>query len=1119
MPRDPLPDDPRWYKDAVIYQVHVKGFADSDADGLGDFDGLTSRLDYVQDLGATAIWVLPFYPSPLRDDGYDIADYTDVHAAYGDMRSFRRFLREAHRRGIRVITELVLNHTSEAHPWFQRARRAPPGSRWRDFYVWSNAADRYAEARIIFQDFETSNWTWDNEAQAYYWHRFYSHQPDLNFASADVRRAMMRVLDRWLELGVDGVRLDAVPYLFEKEGTNCENLPETHAFLRDLRAHVDRRFPNRMLLAEANQWPEDAVAYFGDGDECHMAFHFPVMPRLFMAVQMEHRLPIIDILEQTPHIPETAQWAMFLRNHDELTLEMVTDEERDYMYRRYAADPRMRVNLGIRRRLAPLLQNDRRKIELLNGLLFSLPGTPIVYYGDEIGMGDNVYLGDRDSVRTPMQWSGDRNAGFSRANPQQLYLPVVIDPEYHYEALNVEAQQRNPSSLWWWMRRIIALRNRHPVFGRGEIEFLDPDNSKVLAFLRCMPDSGDPGSETVLVVANLSRYAQQVELDLRRFDGARPVELFGNTSFTPVTTSPYPLTLAPHAFHWFLVDARAVGDRGPSRPHPTISLPRQDPAALFTGRGRRQLVNALASYIPTQRWFAGKARDVNDIELLDVVPLEVRRKPVGYVVIVRVEYGEGEPENYVIPVTLVKRARASDAAATADGVIAMVDGASGLALCDGSDDPQIATALANLVRRSTGAPGDSGKLAGSPTRLLRSLLGREPFDGAVRALGAEQSNTSVLIGDKLLLKLIRKVEPGPHPDVEIGRHLSEVARFPNVAPFLGVIEYQRPRSAPMTLASLTGFVPNEGDAWTHTLDELGRFYEVAAAEGIDALTPTDWPRRRLADGLQEEPPGRMVAIAAESIESAHHLGLRTAQLHRALATGDDEAFRPLPFTRLHQRSLYQSLRSDARAALRLLNRRIGAIDPSLVEVAQRFASRENLLIGRYARLTRDVIDVSRIRIHGDLHLGQVLVAGTDVVFIDFEGEPARPVGERVIKRTSFRDVAGMLRSYDYAARLALGQVIDRGVATAESSEPLETWGRLWVEWVSRSFVDGYLREAAGERFVPSSAWGVDLLLDISLLQKAVYELTYELANRPAWTHLPLRALDEMTTRLEWEHAG
>ncbi len=497
-----LPDDPLWFKDAVIYEVHPRAFFDSDGDGRGDFAGLTQKLHYLQDLGVTVIWVLPFFASPLRDDGYDISDYKSVHSAYGSLRDFKIFVREAHARGLRVVTELVLNHTSDQHAWFQKSRRAKPGSKWRDFYVWSDSPEKYPEVRIIFQDFETSNWTWDPMAQAYFWHRFYSHQPDLNYDSPHVRKAVFEAVDFWLSLGVDGLRLDAVPYLYQREGTNCENLPETHAFLKDLRRHVEAKFGNRMLLAEANQWPEDAAAYFGEGDECHMAFHFPIMPRLFIALRQEDRFPIVDVLEQTPPIPDSCQWATFLRNHDELTLEMVTDEERDYMYRVYAEDQQMRINLGIRRRLAPLLNNHRRKIELMTSLLFSLPGTPVLYYGDEIGMGNNVYLGDRNGVRTPMQWNPDRNAGFSRANSQQLYLPVIIDPEYHYESINVETQLQNPSSLLCWMKRFIALRKRYKAFGRGTTEFLHPDNRKVMAFVRRYQD------ECLLIVANLSRYVQ-----------------------------------------------------------------------------------------------------------------------------------------------------------------------------------------------------------------------------------------------------------------------------------------------------------------------------------------------------------------------------------------------------------------------------------------------------------------------------------------------------------------------------------------------------------------------------------------------------------------------------------
>ncbi|PIW64846.1 MAG: maltose alpha-D-glucosyltransferase, partial [Candidatus Omnitrophica bacterium CG12_big_fil_rev_8_21_14_0_65_50_5] len=520
-----MDDEVLWYKDAVIYQMHVRSFFDSDGDGIGDFKGAAEKLAYLQDLGVTAVWILPFYPSPLKDDGYDIAEYMDVNPSYGTLQDFKIFLKEAHNRGIRVITELVINHTSVDHPWFQRSRRAAPGSSHRNFYVWSDTTEKYQDTRIIFKDFETSNWAWDPVAQAYYWHRFYSHQPDLNFDNPDVQKALFQVLDFWLAMGVDGMRLDAVPYLFEREGTNCENLPETHAFLKKLRAHVDKKFKGRMILAEANQWPEDAVAYFGEGDECQMAFHFPIMPRLFMSIHMEDRYPIVDILKQTPDIPENCQWALFLRNHDELTLEMVTDEERDYMYRVYANDPQARINLGIRRRLAPLLGNHRRKIELMNGLLFSLPGTPIIYYGDELGMGDNIYLGDRNGVRTPMQWSADRNAGFSHTNPQRLFLPISMDPGYHYENINVETQQNNPHSLLWWMKRLVSLQRKHQAFGRGSIEFLQPENKRVLVFIRKFE------SETILVVANLSRFVQYAELDLSAYKSMMPVEMFGRIEF------------------------------------------------------------------------------------------------------------------------------------------------------------------------------------------------------------------------------------------------------------------------------------------------------------------------------------------------------------------------------------------------------------------------------------------------------------------------------------------------------------------------------------------------------------------------------------------------------------
>src|SRR5437879_3893536 len=647
-----IDNDPFWYKDAILYEVHVRTFHDDRGDGRGDFRGLTRKLGYLEDLGVTAIWILPFYPSPLRDDGYDIADYTDVHPHYGRIEDFQEFLNEAHRRGMRVITELVINHTSDQHPWFQRARLAPAGSVERDFYVWSDTADKFKDARIIFKDFERSNWTWDPVAGQYYWHRFYSHQPDLNYDNPAVLAAILPILDFWMNMGVDGMRLDAIPYLVEREGTNCENLPETHEVLKKLRAHVDTHFPNRMFLAEANQWPEDAVAYFGQGDECHMAFHFPVMPRLFMSIRMEDRFPIVDILAQTPSIPDSAQWALFLRNHDELTLEMVTDEERDYMYRAYTQDRLARLNLGIRRRLAPLLGNDRRRIELMNGLLFSLPGTPVLYYGDEIGMGDNIFLGDRNGVRTPMQWSADRNAGFSRATRQRLYLPVVTDPEYHYEAVNVEAQSANPHSTLSWMKRLIALRKRHRAFGRGTLELLRPENRKVLAFVRRYE------SEQILCVASLSRFLQVVELDLSHWKGLVPIELFGSTELPPIGDTPYYLTLGPHSFYWFSLEPKPsqqlLSDGSiTATTLPEIKLANGWDSVLF-GSAKERLEAILVPYIAQRRWFAGKARRMKSVSIADAIEVPGADRS-AYLLAIVVTCAEGGPDTYQAPVLYAQR--------------------------------------------------------------------------------------------------------------------------------------------------------------------------------------------------------------------------------------------------------------------------------------------------------------------------------------------------------------------------------------------------------------------------------------------------------------------------------
>src|SRR5580698_4493919 len=606
--------DPLWYKDAIIYELHVRAFKDSNGDGIGDFPGLIQKLDYLQELGVTCLWLLPFFPSPLKDDGYDISDYMNVHSMYGTMDDFKAFLAGAHERDLQVMIELVVNHTSDQHPWFQAARQSPDAPE-RDFYVWSDTDQKYKDARIIFTDTERSNWTWDPVAQQYYWHRFFSHQPDLNYDNPKVVEEVLKVMRYWLDMGVDALRVDAIPYLVEREGTSCENLPETHAVVRKLRKEIDADYSGRVLLAEANQWPTDVRPYFGDGDEFHMAFHFPLMPRIYMALRQEDRLPITDIIAQTPGIPDSCQWGLFLRNHDELTLEMVTNDERDYMYLAYSADPRMRINLGIRRRLAPLVDNNRRRIELLNSLLLSLPGTPILYYGDEIGMGDNIYLGDRNGVRTPMQWNGDRNAGFSRANPAKLYSPVVMDPVWGYEAVNVEAQQSDQSSLLNWMRNMIALRKLFQVFGRGTLKFLEPENRKILAYLR------ESDGETVLCVANLSRFAQPVRLDLSGMEGLIPVEMLGYVEFPPIDKTPYALTLGPYGFLWLELQGvrhskepvkESVGDL-------ELSVAGEDDwKGLFSGRMLTHLEEkVLPEFVARQRWFGGKSRHISATSIVD----------------------------------------------------------------------------------------------------------------------------------------------------------------------------------------------------------------------------------------------------------------------------------------------------------------------------------------------------------------------------------------------------------------------------------------------------------------------------------------------------------------------
>ncbi|MGE0540764.1 MAG: maltose alpha-D-glucosyltransferase [Dehalococcoidia bacterium] len=1110
----PVDSRPRWYEDAIMYEVHVRAFFDSNGDGIGDFRGFAQKLDYLQGLGVTAIWLLPFYPSPLKDDGYDIADYAAVHPSYGSLRDVKYFIREAHRRGLRVITELVCNHTSDQHPWFQRARRAKPGSAARNFYVWSDSQERYKDARIIFKDFETSNWTYDPLADAYYWHRFYHHQPDLNFESAQVRRAIKQALDFWLEIGIDGLRLDAVPYLYEREGTNCENLPETHAFLKDLRRHVDARFEDRMLLAEANQWPEDAVAYFGDGDECHMAFHFPLMPRMFMAIRMEDRFPIVDILAQTPSLPPSAQWALFLRNHDELTLEMVTDEERDYMYRVYANDPQMRINLGIRRRLAPLLGNNRRRIELMNGLLFSLPGTPVIYYGDEIGMGDNSYLGDRNGVRTPMQWSADRNAGFSPANPQKLYLPPIIDPEYHYQTINVEAQENNPNSLLWWMKRLIALRKRYQAFSRGSIEFLHPENRKVLVFTRRYED------QVILVVANLSRFVQAVELDLSAYERMVPVELFGQTRFPRIGELPYFLTLGPHSFYWFSLEPQRV-EVGPIS---TTVLPEVLPAVtvvngwedLLTGAGRTALSRILPDYLEPRRWFGGKARRLRSAQIRDAVPV---RYPSGvsYITFVDVEYLEGDAEAYVLPLTFAPGEKGDQVRYhVPHAIVARLEFENGKEpglLHDAMADRDFARALLDVIAGRRRVKGGGGDLRPSTTRWLRRVYTRGDEAPEPSIIKAEQSNTSIVFGDRLILKLYRRPDHGLNPDVEIGKFLTEIG-FPNVPPLAGAVEYQENGRDRRTILSLQGYIPNEGDAWQYTVDAFGQFFERVITERAGAPESAVSTRALLA--LSEHPiPASIHEEIGDYLEAARLLGQRTAELHAALAAHEhDPAFAPEPFTALYQRSLYQSFRSQTAQTLQLLRRQLPALPDEARLPARTVLESERELLARFRTVVDRRVGSARIRNHGDYHLGQVLYTGNDFMIIDFEGEPSRPITERRTKRSAMRDVAGMVRSFHYAAHTALRNQESGGFIRPERRDAMEPWARFWFQWVAATFIRSYRETARGTVFLPRDPDEAHTLLDVYLLEKAMYELQYELNNRPDWVRTPLHGIIQLLGDVE-----
>ncbi len=1094
-----IESDPQWYKDAIIYELHVKAFFDSNDDGIGDFPGLIQKLDYLQDLGVTCLWLLPFYPSPLRDDGYDIADYHGVHPSYGTRKDFRLFIREAHRRGIRVITELVINHTSDQHPWFQAARKAPAGSPKRDYYVWSDSPEKYKGVRIIFTDTEPSNWSWDPVAKQYFWHRFFHHQPDLNFDNPRVLRAVFKVMRFWLDMGVDGMRLDAIPYLIEREGTNCENLPESHAILKQFRQEMDEHYKDRMFLAEANQWPADVLPYFGDSDECQMTFHFPLMPRMFMALRQEDRHPIVEIMRQTPDIPPECQWAIFLRNHDELTLEMVTDEERDYMYNQYAADPRMRLNLGIRRRLAPLIGNSRRRVELLNMLLFSLPGTPVLYYGDEIGMGDNIYLGDRDGVRTPMQWSGDRNAGFSKADFARLYAPPIMDTLYGFQAINVESQQRDSSSLLQWMKRLIALRKRYKAFGRGTLEFLHPRNRKVLAYIREYQD------ERILVVANLSRFVQPVELDLSRLKGQTPFEMFGRVQFPTITDAPYFLSLAPSSCIWYQLETVCGAGVGNPEQLPAHEVEAISRITLTTGwesllEGRERAIlerTVLPQFIRRQRWFGAKSRTLETVSIRDWITFP-NGGPPTVILYVRTYDSSGNFEKYQIPMAvatgpLAEQILQSNSAAIMAHV-ASTDGEG--VLCDALLSEDLCTRLLTLIGDSKEVKTRQGRLVGIATSAYEAA--GEGELGPIRRGTSESSNSNVVFGDRFWLKIHRRLLDGPSVDFEVGRFLTETAGFSRVPKTLGTLEFRRAKREPICVGMLRELIPNQGQAWELMEDVVGRYFEEVQSEAhrldrIDLATPAAFV---LSD--REIPPD-VHEVIGSALHTAAVLGQRTAEMHLALASApDDPAFAPEPMTEAELAGLVDRVGEQSRLTLGSLRERADSLPEEIRAQAREVIDARARLLEMAADRPASAEGLVKIRVHGDYHLGQLLWRENDFYILDFEGEPGRPVEERRAKQSPLKDVAGMLRSFDYTAFNALYKIAR---VHPDALERLEPWAKIWRSWMSAEFLKAYRRVAAS--LLPADASASRQLLDLLRLEKALFELRYELDYRPDWVRIPL----------------
>ena len=1095
-----MPDNNLWFKDAIIYELHVRAFYDSNADGIGDLAGLTKKLDYLEDLGVNTIWLLPFYPSPLKDDGYDVTNYVDVHPDYGTITDFKKFLNAAHKKGIRVIIELALNHTSDKHPWFQKARKSRRDSKMRNYYVWSDKPGKFKDARVIFSDYESSNWTWDAEAKAYYWHRFYHHMPDLNYDSPEVQVEITKVVDFWLKTGVDGFRLSSIPYLFEREGTNCENLPETHDFIKKLRRHIERNYPDRILLAEANLWPEEAASYFGEGDECHMAAHYPLMPRLFMGIHTEDSHPIIDIIEQTPKAPENAQWALFLRNHDEMGLEMVSEEEKDYLNKAYATDPNTKRNLGISRRLAPMLDNDRRKVELMYNLLFSLPGSPIIYYGNEIGMGDNIFLGDRHGVRTPMQWNANVNAGFSTANPQQLYLPVITDPVYRHEAVSVATQKRNVSSLQWWVKNTIGMRKRLSAFSRGDIHFLESTNSKVISFARVHEN------QRIIVVANLSKYSQAATIDLADFEGCALTEVFSQNVFPRVESNEYPITVGPYGYFWFYVEEKLTDSKGDEK---GLKLIKSTVAwdKFFTSF---QDVNhlekkVLEGYLRKCRWFGGKAKTISKIKVDTYIPLKVENQLI-YLVILEVGYIQRLPEFYFLPISFIPgKDVIEDVDYNPQSIICQIEiqQETGF-LIDSSYDRRFRDYLLFAMSNKTKVKVEEGELTFNSSIFAKINIPKKDIYSKI--LKADQSNTAIIYNDRYFFKFYRKIEKEINPDLEIVRFLSEKTSYRNSPKYAGGIELITADGGSVVFGLLQGMVENQGDAWVMTLDAIGRYFDRVFTRVPENSKPPKLETKP-AINFAQSPPLIQELIGSVFYQRVVKLAERTAEMHLALASDDSDAsFVPEKFTSNYQRAVYSSLRKLVKDRFKLLSQKLKDLPENSKPLATEILDREGEILACFSEFYQHKIEGIKTRIHGDYHLGQVLFNGKDFIIIDYEGEPGFSFSERRLKKSPIKDVAGMMRSFHYAA---YGKILLNDNYRDKDMALLESWAEQWHHYVSRFYLAAYLnRMGVGTKLNQD----YKTLIRTYLLEKAVYELGYELNSRPDWVIIPLRGIKYLIDR-------